>query len=96
MDTNHKVHVKKDQKKVNDGGHKPFGVDLDPQENLCHVTNPDGSWDTFYKGSKMDRMDYIDELEDRTMKNAEGKDFASKGIGLFGGLNFDKNGNIIN
>ena len=86
MDTNHKIHIKKNKPKVNDGGHTPFGVDLDPDKNLCHVTNPDGSYDAYYKDSKMDMNDYIDELQTRTEKNAEGKDFSSRGIGLFSGF----------
>ena len=44
-----KDHIKKDKPKINDGGHKPFGIDIDPNENLKHITNPDGSYDITLK-----------------------------------------------
>ena len=72
--------------KKNDGGHKPFGVDLDPKKNLVHNTNEDGSTVAYYKGSKMQYDDYISELESRVDKNSNGKDFASRSIVLFGGF----------
>ena len=91
-----KIHIKKDKHKVNDGGHKPFGADIDPDKNLKHITNPDGSYDAYYKDSKMDFNDYIDEMQDRCEKNHKGKDFTSRSkFGFFSGLNFDKKGNII-
>ena len=80
------IHIKKDKPKVNDGGHKPFGVDLDPSKTLKHVTNPDGSYEAYYKESKMDFNDYIDEMQDRCEKNHEGRDFTSKSIGTFSGF----------
>ena len=71
--------------KPNDGGHKPFGVNIDPKKDLVHNTNEDGSTVAYYKGSKMQYDDYISELESRVDKNSNGKDFASRSIGLFGG-----------
>ena len=29
------IHIKKDKKLKNIGGHKPFGIDLDPGNDLC-------------------------------------------------------------
>ncbi len=72
--------------KQNDGGHKPFGVNLDPKEDLVHNTNEDGSTVAYYKGSKMKYDDYVSELENRVDKNTKGKDFTSRSIGLFGGF----------
>ena len=86
MSKDTKIHIKKDKPNINDGGHKPFGVDIDPNKNLKHITNPDGSYDAYYKDSKMDFNDYIDEMQDRCEKNKAGKDFTSRGIGLFGGF----------
>ena len=43
----------------------------------------------------MDYNDYIDEMQDRCEKKALGKDFTSRSMGLFSGVTFDKNGNII-
>jgi hypothetical protein len=81
-----KVIVKKDQPKINDGGHKPFGVDLDPNNDLCHVTNKeDGSCKAYYKGSKMKYDDYISELENRVDRNSKGKSITTQSIGTFSG-----------
>ena len=89
------IQIKKDKPIINDGGHKPFGVDLDPNKTLKHVTNPDGSYEAYYKDQKMDFNDYIDEMEDRTTKNRNGKDISSRSIGMFGGVSFDDEGKII-
>ena len=80
-----KVIVKKDKPKKNDGGPKPFGVDLDPKKDLVHITNDDGSTEAFYKGTKMVYDDYISELESRTDRNKKGKAVDSASIGLFSG-----------
>ncbi len=96
MTKNTNIHTKKDKPIVNDGGHKPFGVDLDPDKTLKHVTNPDGSYDAYYKDQKMDFNDYIDEMQERTTRNRNGKDFTSRSsIGMFSGVSFDEKGNII-
>ena len=86
MASSDKIHIKKSKTKVNDGGHKPFGVDLDPDKNLCHVTNPDGSYETYYKDSPMEVSDYIDEMQFRTERNQVGRDFTSRSIGSFSGF----------
>ena len=72
--------------KPNDGGHTPFGVDIDPKKDLVHNTNPDGSTIAYFKGSKMKYGDYINELEHRFHTKKQGKDFASRSLGLFGGF----------
>ena len=72
--------------KPNDGGHQPFGVDIDPKEDLVHNTNEDGSYDAYYRGSKMRYGDYINELEHRFHEKDQGKDYTSRSIGLFGGF----------
>ena len=92
---NDNIHIKKDKKPINDGGHKPFGVDIDPNKTLCHQTNEDGSQSTYYKGSEMQYDDYVSELESRFDKKSKGKDFNSSSIGTFSGVSFDKNGKII-
>ena len=85
MATSKNIIVKKDKPKVNDGGHKPFGVDIDPNKDLCHITEQDGSQETYYKGSKMIFDDYVNELEHRFDKKSKGKDFTSTSIGTFAG-----------
>ena len=55
----------------------------------------DGDCEVKYKGSPMGYNDYVDELEDRATRNQEGKSITRNSLGLFGGVNFDKNGKII-
>ena len=80
--------------KKNDGGHKPLGIDLDPEKQLVHNTHTDGSYSTYYKGSKMKYDDYLGELESRCYKNSSGNSIGNS-IGMFGGVSFDENGKII-
>ena len=80
--------------KKNDGGHKPLGIDLDPEKQLVHNTHADGSYSTYYKGSKMKYDDYLGALESRFHRRSSGKS-ASKPVGMFGGVSFDENGKII-
>ena len=81
--------------KPNDGGHDAFGVDIDPNKDLVHNTQEDGKCEAYYKGSKIKYDDYLSELESRYDKRSKGKDFTSRTIGIFSGVTFDKNGNII-
>ncbi len=81
---NSNIQIKKDRPKVNDGGHKPFGVDIDPDKDLCHTTNPDGSQEVTYKGTNMEMDDYITSIEERFDKRSKGKGFTS--IGTFSGF----------
>ena len=78
--------VKKDKPKVNDGGHKAFGVDIDPNKTLTHVTNSDGSPTTYYKNDKIKYDDYVSELESRYHKRSQNKDYTSSSMGLFSGF----------
>ena len=72
--------------KANDGGHSPFGVDIDPNKDLVHNTNEDGSCVAYYQGTKMKYDDYVSEMENRFHKKDQNRDFASRSIGLFGGF----------
>jgi hypothetical protein len=78
------IHVKKSRPKINDGGHSAFGVNIDPNKDLCHTTNPDGSQEATYKGTGMGMDDYISSLEERYEKRSKGKDFTN--IGSFSGF----------
>ena len=78
-----KIFIKKDKPKINDGGHKPFGVDLDPQKELCHVTKPDKDANAYYKGQKIRYNDYLGELKTRYDRKVKGK--SPNSVGLFGG-----------
>ena len=66
--------------------HKPFGIDLDPNNDLTHNVLPDGDVDVTYKGNKMRYMNYIDEMEDRATRKSEGKNPLRSSIGYFGGF----------
>jgi|TARA_Y100000310_G_scaffold17357_1_gene17224 hypothetical protein len=76
--------VKQNKEKINDGGHKPFGVDLDPKKELCHVTTPDKDADAYYKGQKMNYNDYLGELKGRCDRAAKGK--SPRSVGYFAGI----------
>ena len=87
------IHIKKDKKLKNIGGHKPFGIDLDPKKDLCLVEDKERGQKAYYKGQPIKYMDYWDELCTRGEKNKKGKSVDN--VGLFVGIEFDKNGNII-
>jgi len=80
--------IKKDHSKI-------LGVDFDPKCDMQVDVKPDGDCEVKYKGQDMNYDTYVDELEDRATRNQQGKSMTINSIGLFGGLNFDKNGKII-
>ena len=71
---------------VNKDPHKPFGVDLDPNNDLTHTTQPDGDVKVTHKGEKIKYMDYIDIMEERATRKGEGKSAVKSDMGLFGGF----------
>ena len=87
--------IKKSQPKKDIGNlnNKDFGIELDPNNDLCLSESGDRGQEAFYKGSKMNYVDYISEVGNRIKKGKEGKGMSN--IGLFGGLDFDENGKII-
>ena len=66
--------------------HKPFGVDLDPNNDLTHTTLPDGDVKVTDKGEQIRYMDYIDVMEERATRKGEGKSPVKSEMGLFGGF----------
>ena len=78
------IQVKKKKPLINDGGHKPFGVDLDPDKKLCHVTEEDGSQSTYHNGDKISYDDYVNNLEETMHRRSQGKSTSS--IRTFGGF----------
>ena len=78
--------------KTNVGGTKPFGVDLDPSNDLKLVEDKDKGQQAYYKGRKMRYLDYYNEICTRGEKNKNGK---LSSIGNFSGVSFDKSGKII-
>ncbi|QDP52038.1 MAG: hypothetical protein Unbinned2514contig1001_28 [Prokaryotic dsDNA virus sp.] len=77
------IHIKKDKKLKNIGGHKPFGKDIDPNNDLCLVNDKEKGQKAYYKGKPMKYLDYYAELADRGKNNSKGK---AIGIGNFSGF----------
>ena len=71
---------------VSNDRHKPFGVDLDPNKDLTHTTQPDGDVKVTHKGENIKYMDYIDIMEERATRKGEGKSPVKSEMGLFGGF----------
>tara|TARA_Y100001938_G_C8020214_1_gene394896 strand:- start:168 stop:449 length:282 start_codon:yes stop_codon:yes gene_type:complete len=87
------IRKSKPRKDIGNLNNKEFNVELDPNNNLCLAEDKDKGQQAYYKGSEMKYMDYIQEVGDRIERNKKGK--GADNIGYFGGVNFDKNGNII-
>ena len=84
--------IKKEKNLKNIGGHKPFGVDIDPNKDLCLTKDTEKGHQAYYKGSKMKYMDYYDEIWSRMKRVKHGRGITN--IGTFSGVSFDKNGLI--
>ena len=85
--------IKKSLSETKDvGGTKPFGENLDPNNELKLVEDQDKGQQAYYKGRKMRYLDYYNEICTRGEKNKLGKDFS---IGNYAGVSFDKDGKII-
>ena len=80
--------IKKDHSKI-------MGVDFDPKGDMVVDVKDDGDCDVKYKGQKMDYNTYVDELEERANRHQQGKSITTSSIGMFNGVNFDENGNIM-
>ena len=70
---------------VSNDRHKPFGVDLDPNNDLTHTPQPDGDVKVTHRGKEIKYMDYIDIMEERATRKGEGKKAVKSSMGLFGG-----------
>ena len=66
--------------------HKPFGFDLDPNNDLTHKTLPDGDVKVTHKGERIRYMQYIDEMEERATRKGEGKNPVKASVGYFSGF----------
>ena len=87
--------IRKSQPKKDIGNlnNKEFGVELDPNNNLCLTEDKDKGQQAYYKGSPMKYMDYMQEVSDRISRNKKGK--GAVNLGFFRGVSFNKNGKII-
>ena len=82
-----------EKKDIGNLNNKELGVELDPQNKLKLVEDKDKGQQAYYKGKKIKYIDYMQELTNRVARNKKGK--GADNIGLFGGVSFDKQGNII-
>jgi hypothetical protein len=89
----HNKEIMDNKKDIGNLNNKDFGVELDPTNKLKLVEDKDKGQQAYYKGQKMKYMDYIQEVGDRVKRNKEKK--GADNIGMFSGISFDKNGNII-
>ena len=71
---------------INNNPHKPFGIDLDPNNDLTHTPLPDGEVQVTHKGEKIRYMQYIDEMEERATRQGEGKNPVKSFVGYFSGF----------
>ena len=81
------------KKDIGNLNNKKLGVELDPDNKLKLVEDKDKGQQAYYKGQKIKYMDYSQEVVDRVYRKKSGK--GADNIGLFGGVSFDKQGNII-
>tara|TARA_R100000808_G_C2072999_1_gene99753 strand:- start:378 stop:632 length:255 start_codon:yes stop_codon:yes gene_type:complete len=82
-----------DKKDIGNLNNKEFGCELDPDKKLKLVRDDEKGQQAYYKGKKIKYMDYMQEVTDRIVRNKKGK--GADNIGMFGGVSFDKNGNIL-
>ena len=81
------------KKDIGNLNNKDFGCELDPSKNLKLVNDDKKGQQAYYKGKKIKYMDYMQEVSDRITRNKQGK--GADNLGMFAGVNFDKNGKII-
>ena len=81
------------KKDIGNLNNKKLGVELDPDNKLKLVEDKDKGQQAYYKGKKIKYIDYMQEVTNRVARNKKGK--GADNIGLFGGVSFDKQGNII-
>tara|TARA_R100001594_G_C3937112_1_gene239684 strand:- start:288 stop:545 length:258 start_codon:yes stop_codon:yes gene_type:complete len=85
--------MSKDKKDIGNLNNKEFGIELDPSNNLSLHNDAEKGQQAYYKGKKMDYLDYMSEVGERISRGKNGKGVDN--IGMFGGVSFDENGNII-
>ena len=63
-----------------------FGMDLDPNKDLCLTEDKEKGQKAYYKGKPMKYLDYYEELATRERKLELGKDTGSTSMGIFSGF----------
>lgn len=83
----------KNKKDIGNLNNKEFECELDPTNKLKLVEDGDKGQKAYYNGKEMKYMDYMQEVTNRVERNKKGK--GADNVGIFGGVSFDDNGNII-
>ena len=78
------IRKSKPKKDIGNLNNKEFGVELDPDNNLCLSEDADKGQQAYYKGSKMSYMDYMGEVGNRISKGKKGK--GTSNMGTFSGF----------
>ena len=87
--------LKKNAKNIG-GTVLPTGIDLDPNNDLTLIKDNVKGQEAYYKGEQIPYLDYMGELAEReTITNVGADVYRKSSIGMFSGVNFDKNGKII-
>ena len=87
--------LKKNAKNIG-GTVLPTGIDLDPNNDLTLIKDNVKGQEAYYKGEQIPYLDYMGELAEReTITNVGADVYRKSSIGMFSGINFDKNGKII-
>ena len=82
-----------DKKDIGNLNNKEFECELDPTNKLKLVEDSDKGQKAYYNGKPMKYVDYMQEVNERVIRNKKG--IGADNIGIFSGINFDKDGNII-
>ena len=87
--------LKKNAKNIG-GTILPTGIDLDPNKDFTLIEDEKKGQEAYYKGKQVPYLDYMGELAEREAITNGGKDIYRKtSLGMFSGVDFDKDGNII-
>ena len=87
--------LKKNAKNIG-GTVLPTGIDLDPNKDFTLIEDEKKGQEAYYKGKQVPYLDYMGELAEREAITNGGKDIYRKtSLGMFSGVDFDKDGNII-
>ena len=87
--------LKKNSKNIG-GTILPTGIDLDPNKDFTLIEDKKKGQEAYYKGKQLPYLDYMGELAERETITNGGKDIYRKtSLGVFSGVSFDKNGQII-
>ena len=87
--------LKKNAKNIG-GTVLPTGIDLAPNKDFTLIEDDQKGQEAYYKGEQVPYLDYMGELAERETITNGGKDtYRKTSLGMFSGISFDENGNII-